>query len=157
MKAVDCNTASGKPKCNLQHPRAPDVVEACTELILKHGSCCWTLFEQVFPNLSSIFDKKSLKDFLSRTHTKIRKNLQEEGHIDSIPPNPYKFGKRPRAGTAVPPTARTSQRRKATEAERGEEENRNEGEFEEEAQDYDETEENIFEGKFFYFYCLFRK
>ena len=156
---VDCNTASGKPKCNLQHPRAPDVVEACTELILKQGSCCWTLFIKVFPDLSSIFDKKSLKEFLSRQHQKIRKKLQDERHENTVPPNPYKFGKRPTAGTAVPPT-RTSQRKKATttKAKGGEEENRNEeeDEIEEEEQDYDENKEHISEGKFFYFYCLFR-
>ena len=44
-------------------------------------------------------------------HQKIRKNLKDEGHENTVPPNPYKFGKRPTAGTAVLPT-QTSQRKK---------------------------------------------
>ena len=104
----------------------------------------------MFPDLSSIFDKKTLKEFLSRQRQKITKRLKDEGHKNTVPPNPYKVGKRPTAGTAVPPTW-TSQRKKVTKAKaEGEEENRNEEEDKmEEEQDYDKNEETIFEGNFF--------
>ena len=73
-------TKSGKPSCTLKHPKINEVVLACEDLLVTYGSCCKTLMLEHYPELSDIFDPKSLTNFLLRTGRKLKKKLIEDGY-----------------------------------------------------------------------------
>ena len=93
---VEISAKTGLPKARKSNPRAPEIDKACADLFESYGSCCITLFREHHPDLAQIFDKDTLRSYLSREAKNLRNQYISEGR--SIPHN-----KGARPGLGRPP------------------------------------------------------